>query len=298
MKMKSTLLKKSKKYFSSILSLKEKDFYKNNGYLHIKGLVSLETINKLKAEALSLLQKQDPNELSTVFKAGTDFNQDYFLKSGNKIRFFLEEQSFDENGKVKFPLQDCVNKIGHGLHDFNNVFKEYSYSNDILNIIKSIGYIEPMIVQSMYILKTKRIGGEVTPHTDNTYIRTSPLSCMGIWVALDDAKVENGALYGVPGSHKTKTDYFMKLVKDKDGRERTIYNKEKQIYSTEGAVSLEAKQGDVILLHGDFVHFSYKNESDKRRHAYTIHIVEGKDGFEWEKDNWLQREDGFRKIKF
>lgn len=287
-----------KKPFSSILSMKNIEFYNENGYFHIKNLFSKEKINKLKEEAETLMKNQDPNELSFAFNGGSNLNQDYFLKSGDKVRFFLEDQSFDENGRIKLPLIDCVNKIGHGLHDFNQVFKEFSYSKEILNIIKSIGYVNPMIIMSMYILKSKRIGGEVTPHTDNTYIRTSPLSCMGIWVALDDATVENGAMYGVPGSNKNKTDYFMKLVTEKDGRQRTVYNKDKQEYSIEGAVPLEAKQGDVILLHGDFVHFSYKNESEKRRHAYTLHLVEGKSGFTWEKDNWLQREGGFNRIEF
>lgn len=57
------------------------------------------------------------------------------------------------------------------------------------------------MVQSMYIFKSKRIGGAVLPHQDSTYIRTNPLSCKGIWVGLDDADKENGCLWGVPGSH-------------------------------------------------------------------------------------------------
>ena len=33
-------------------------------------------------------------------------------------------------------------------------------------------------------------------------------------------------------------------------------------------------KGSVVLLHGDFVHFSKDNISGKSRHAYTMHFVE------------------------
>jgi phytanoyl-CoA hydroxylase len=52
----------------------------------------------------------------------------------------------------------------------------------------------------MYIFKGAKIGGEVLPHTDNTYLFTNPLSCIGFWLALHDATTENGCLWGVPGS--------------------------------------------------------------------------------------------------
>jgi phytanoyl-CoA hydroxylase len=42
----------------------------------------------------------------------------------------------------------------------------------------------------------------VDPHTDNTYLITEPrLSTMAIWIALDNATLDNGCLWGVPGSH-------------------------------------------------------------------------------------------------
>lgn len=141
----------------------------------------------------------------------------------------------------------------------------------------------------MYIFKNARIGGEVDPHTDNIYIRSKPLSCFGIWVACDDATLENGAMWGIPGSHKTPTNYFMKTKIDSTGRTIVYYDPpEKPKYDMSKAVPLEAEKGSVVLLHGDFVHFSHPNTSGMQRHAYTIHLVEGRN-HTWESDNWLQR---------
>jgi len=99
------------------------------------------------------------------------------------------------------------------LHDLNDKFIKFSYSKEIKYILKMLDYKQPIIPQSMYIFKNPGVGGEVSPHTDNTYIRTTPSSCIGIWVAFDDAKKENGGMWGIPGSHKNPTDYFMKLKK-------------------------------------------------------------------------------------
>lgn len=272
----------------STISQIDRNFFQDNGYLVLKDFFSNTEINSIKDEMNSLIDKQDPKEIKDIFKADMNFISDYFLSSGDKIRYFLENDSYDEKGNLKYPFKSCINKVGHGMHDLNPVFKKFSYSPQIMKILKNLGYKAPSIVQSMYILKGKRIGGEVTPHTDNCFIRSNPLSCLGIWVALDDATIENGALYGVPGSHKKPFDYFMKRTTNEKGQVMTTFTGEKPDYDLNGSVSLEAKKGTVVVLHGDFVHYSKANSSDKERHAYTLHCVETHNSV-WEKDNWLLR---------
>ena len=108
----------------------------------------------------------------------------------------------------------------------------------------------------MYIFKNPKVGGEVDPHTDNTYLITTPLSTRGIWVALDDATEKNGGMWGIPGSHKKPTDFFMRRklsesgsdVFDEEGNaiseEQTTavvyYNTDKPKYDLSQAVPLEA----------------------------------------------------------
>src|SRR5689334_17247138 len=48
-------------------------------------------------------------------------------------------------------------------------------------------------------------GNPTAWHLDNPYWSFSSRDAISIWVALDDATLENGCLYFIPGSHKTAT---------------------------------------------------------------------------------------------
>ncbi len=57
----------------------------------------------------------------------------------------------------------------------------------------------------MYIFKQAYVGAEVTSHQDSTFLYTTPKqSCLGLWLALDDATLTNGCLWVRPKSHKEK----------------------------------------------------------------------------------------------
>jgi hypothetical protein len=64
-----------------------------------------------------------------VFKSSDKrniFKEDYFLKSSDKVSYFFEEKAF-KDGKLIMPKLHSVNKIGHALHEYNNIFKEITY---------------------------------------------------------------------------------------------------------------------------------------------------------------------------
>lgn len=49
----------------------------------------------------------------------------------------------------------------------------------------------------------------------------------------------------------------------------------------------EVKAGDLVLIHGNLLHKSERNTSQKGRIIYTFHIIEG-DGAWYDERNWLQ----------
>ncbi|EGR32667.1 phytanoyl- dioxygenase, putative [Ichthyophthirius multifiliis] len=151
----------------------------------------------------------------------------------------------------------------------------------------------------MYIFKNPKIGSEVFPHKDNTYLITTPkLTTIGFWFALDDANLQNGCLWGVPASQENKTEYFM--YKNKEGN-NVYYEGEKPNYDIKGGVPLEVKKGTIIMFDGNFVHYSAHNHSQQARNAFTLHFVET-ENVKWHERNWLQRypqlpfEDFYKKV--
>ena len=58
----------------------------------------------------------------------------------------------------------------------------------------------------------------------------------------------------------------------------------------------EVKAGTLVLIHGNLLHKSEKNLSQKGRIIYTFHIIEGQDS-KYDERNWLQPpEQGFTRL--
>jgi phytanoyl-CoA hydroxylase len=55
----------------------------------------------------------------------------------------------------------------------------------------------------------------------------------------------------------------------------------------DGLVPLEAAKGTLVVLHGRLPHRSGANLSERSRHAYTLHLIDGT--CRYPADNWLRR---------
>ena len=260
--------------------------FEESGVIVLRDFVSTDACAALRQRALELIDEFDPSSVRSVFSTKSDEHQadDYFIESGDKIRFFLENGAFDENGKLRQGKEDCLNKMGHAMHDLDPVFDQFSRTPKLAQVAKSIGFEDPAIIQSMYIFKPPRIGGEVLPHQDSTYIYTEPESCVGFWFALEDATIENGCMHFIPGAHKQplkKRNY-----RDTDGN---IVNEivDDTPFDTSLALPAEAPAGTLVVFDGRAPHMSGPNTSDKSRHAYTLHAIDRQ--CHYPASNWLQR---------
>jgi hypothetical protein len=73
--------------------------------------------NRLLARSKQLLEDLNLDEHPLIKFTTGDKNHvgdDYFLGSGDKVRYFLEEDAVDENGNLTREKHKSVNKIGHG----------------------------------------------------------------------------------------------------------------------------------------------------------------------------------------
>jgi phytanoyl-CoA hydroxylase len=142
----------------------------------------------------------------------------------------------------------------------------------------------------MYIFKQPNIGGEVTCHQDSTYLYTRPMSVVGIWFAVEDARRDNGCLAGLPGEHRKGLRSL--FHRGADGALRTDVIDPSIDWDLTRLEHLEAERGTLIVFDGCFPHLSAANRSPRSRHAYTLHAI--RRDAEYPADNWLQRERPFR----
>ena len=269
-----------------ILSNDQIDAFHRDGFLVLASFASREACDALRARAEELVRDFDPTDAISIFstREQTRTSDDYFLESGDKIRFFFEENAFIPDRTLRQSKEKSINKIGHALHDLDAVFDKFSRAPQVKQMVSDLGIKQPLLLQSMYIFKQPNIGGEVTCHQDATFLYTEPLSMVGLWFALEDATVENGCLWAIPGGHKSGLK--SRFVRAERGG-TTFQKFDLTPWCEDNLRALEVEKGSLIVLDGLLPHLSRENRSARSRHAYTLHVIDARAAYP--KDNWLQR---------
>ena len=269
-----------------ILTSEQRAQYDRDGFLVISDFADVASCDALRTRAEELVHDFDPSGIVSIFSTREQNRRsdDYFLNSGDKIRFFFEEHAFLPDGTLKQSKEQSINKIGHALHDFDPVFNEFSRRPAIEELVADLAIERPLLLQGMYIFKQPKIGGEVTCHQDSTFLYTEPQSIAGLWFALEDATLENGCLWAIPGGHKLGLK--SRWLRNETG-EMKFDVFDASPWPEEKLVPLEVCQGSLILLNGLLPHKSLANRSSKSRHAYTLHVISA--DCHYPETNWLQR---------
>ncbi|WP_018693958.1 phytanoyl-CoA dioxygenase family protein [Algicola sagamiensis] len=262
--------------------------FHQQGFLVLPELFHSQQLESLKAAAQEVIADFNIDHHKTIFTTkDNDRGRDqYFMDSAQRVHCFLEAEALDEDGNLLKPKHLCINKIGHAMHDLIPAFREFCSQPVFGNILRDIGYQQPILKQTMYIFKQPGIGEEVCWHQDATYLIDSPSRIIGLWVALEDATPENGCLWVQPEGHQTPLRRRFEVDHETGHGEHTTLN-EMTWPTLEQAQAVPVKAGSLVLFDGHMPHFSSSNRSACSRQAFTMHVTEQHST--WSVNNWLQR---------
>src|SRR5216684_2350048 len=131
-----------------ILNSEQIAAYDREGFLLLENFVDQSACDSLRARAEELVREFDPKGVVSVFSTHeqTRTSDDYFLDSGDKIRFFFEENAFFADGSLRQTKAQSINKIGHALHDLDPVFDRFSRTTEIKQLTSDLGISEPLLL--------------------------------------------------------------------------------------------------------------------------------------------------------
>lgn len=230
--------------------LEDGAFFAEQGYLIVEDALSPEEVAELKREALAICRGERGDIQNATFApAGTS----------------------DEEVMQRFL---CI----HYPHKMSDAMQKAVVHPAMVDVLTRVIGPDVKCMQSMLFIKASGKPGQAW-HQDEDFIPTRDRSLTGGWIALDDATVENGCLWVIPGSHKHGVLWPMEVQLNRDfdcTDESTGFP-----YKDEDAVPVEVKAGTIVFFNGYLLHRSLPNRSNGYRRALVNHYMSASSLLPW-----------------
>jgi Phytanoyl-CoA dioxygenase (PhyH) len=171
----------------------------------------------------------------------------------------LANRRYDENESWN------ANAIINGVHKDSPLMREVMYRNPLVDDMTRL--IGPNVKAASNQLVFKHPGDRNAYHwhQDNGFGPLDPYNNATCWIALDATDEQNGCLWVIPGSHQ----YGVVEHHESRGRERVAQGVDEQ-----RAMPVRLKAGECVVFHGNLLHMSKGNETDRMRRAYFFRYAD------------------------
>lgn len=241
------------------------EFYKEYGYLIAEQLLTGDEIDELRRET------------AEIFK-GSRGHVDGMVDAGN----LTNDEILKKYVAIHFP------------HKISAVIKRYINHKKITDVLVNIVSPNVKCMQSMLFVKAPGKAGQ-SWHQDEYYIPTRDKSLIGAWIAIDNATIDNGCLWIIPGSNKL--GYIMKRVPNSSNEYADVDTVDVSDFAKENIIPVEVKSGSVIFFNGYTLHSSLKNRTtDCFRTALVNHYMSAESMLPWDQDGKFEPTEDLRDI--
>lgn len=205
-------------------------FYHENGFLIIRDALSSEELQQIRDEATRIC-RAELGELRGYIPTEPDDTDD------DVLRRYL-----------------CI----HFPHKVSAIMTGFLSHPAIVDVLTKVIGPNVKCMQSMMFIKASGKPGQAW-HQDEYYIPTRDRTLTGGWIAMDDATMENGCLWVIPGSHKHGV--LWPQHKHEDRRFDCAGESGDFPYTDDDAIPVEVTAGSIVFFNGYLLHRSFPNRA-------------------------------------
>lgn len=239
-------------------------FYKEYGYLIAPAIISSREIELLKKETAAI-----------------------FRGERGRVEGMLPVEPEESDAEV---LKKYI--AIHFPHKISDTIYEFLFHPRVVNILTGIVSPNLKCMQSMLFVKAPGKAGQAW-HQDEYYIPTRDKSLVGAWIAIDDATVQNGCLWIIPG----RPGYMMQRVPNNNDEYADVDTINVTGLPEKEWVPVEVKSGSVVFFNGYTLHSSRRNKTgDCFRTALVLHYMSAESMLPWDQDGKLPPTEDLRDI--
>ncbi|WP_027384074.1 phytanoyl-CoA dioxygenase family protein [Epilithonimonas caeni] len=291
-----SLIKNSKLSYA-FFNIFNKKKLQHNIPLYKKYKINKSYFSPISSKDFRKIESQFVRKEDTEAILKTDFYKDQTVENQQSLLHFFDNGYSVIKSFISAEQADQVNSEIQKLLDSNEI--KFKYGNKLMfalhksEIIKEIG-LEKSLLDLLDILldgKTKLFqsinfinGSQQKTHSDSIHMTTFPVGgLIGVWIALEDIKADQGALHYYPKSHKLP--YYMNSDYDNEGNFWMLGNKGNKGYELmlqEKVKELdlkkeifECKKGDMLIWHANVLHGGEPHTNkDKTRKSMVFHFFD------------------------
>ncbi|QDT30817.1 phytanoyl-CoA dioxygenase family protein [Thalassoglobus polymorphus] len=177
---------------------------------------------------------------------------------------------------IRSYFDELLNRViaeGGDSYSISSAHLKYGRVYDLLKHPKIVACVTDILGENVvgwgshFFCKMPHDGKAVAWHQDASYWPLSPSKALTVWLAIDDADIENACMKFVSGSHHVGHLTY----RPSDSGEHNVLNQTVEDPEQYGAVAYDELKAGQISLHSDLLlHGSEANNSDRRRCGLTL----------------------------
>lgn len=231
--------------------------FARDGYIAFQNVLSPDEVETAKASLLALINDLRPNHRVLKNQYGQVWAD---TQSALKLQF---QNGVDLETLDEAETADKVRKYS----DFVGVSEFLSdlalQHPKMRGVLASLLGADALLMQNTALVNPPRIGTGKPWHQDNAYFKIAPLEAVcGVWIALDEAAVENGCMHFLPGWHQS-------------GALRHFHGSDCEILPDRlknlAPVAVPLPPGGAVFFCGIAPHMTKPNSSTQHRRALQFH---------------------------